>query len=149
MSMRVLSLSIAALLVGALAIAEDAKKEFAVKCLVAGKPDAKEDKNAEYKGAKVYFCCDNCKGKFNEDKAKFAIPANIQLVSTKQFTQVKCPISGAKVAADQSSEVAGVKVSFCCENCKGKVDAAEGDAKKELVFKDAAFDKAFEIAKKK
>lgn len=147
--MRVLTLSIAALLVGALAVAEDAKEKFAAKCLVAGKPDAKEDKNAEYKGAKVYFCCDNCKGKFNEDKAKFAIPANIQLVSTKQFSQTKCPISGAKIDETKTAEVAGVKVAFCCEKCQGKVAAAKEDEQKELVFKDAAFDKAFEIAKKK
>jgi YHS domain-containing protein len=149
MSIRVLTLSIAALLVGAFAIAEDAKEKFAAKCLVAGKPDAKEDKNAEYKGAKVYFCCDNCKGKFNEDKAKFAVAANMQLVSTKQFTQTKCPLSGAKIDPDKTVEVAGVKVAFCCEKCQGKVAEAKDDAQKELVFKDAPFDKAFEIAKKK
>jgi YHS domain-containing protein len=148
MSIRVLTLSLAALMVGALAIAQEVKKEFAVKCLVAGKPDAKEDKNAEYKGAKVYFCCDNCKGKFNEDKAKFAVPANIQLVTTKQFKQTKCPLSGAKLDETKTVEVAGVKVAFCCEKCQGKVAEAKDDAQKELVFKDAAFDKAFEIAKK-
>uniref|UniRef100_A0A7C2JWE7 YHS domain-containing protein n=1 Tax=Schlesneria paludicola TaxID=360056 RepID=A0A7C2JWE7_9PLAN len=144
---RVLSLSVAALMVTAFVVAAEAEK-FSAKCLVAGKPDAKEDKNAEYKGAKVFFCCDNCKAKFTGEPAKFAVAANHQLVVTKQFKQTKCPISGAKINPDESTEVAGVKVSFCCENCKGKVASAKGDEQKELVFKDAAFDKAFEIVKK-
>jgi YHS domain-containing protein len=145
---RVLSLSIAALMVTAFAVAADAEKKFDLKCLVAGKPDAKEDKNAEYKGAKVFFCCDNCKGKFTAEPAKFAVAANHQLAVSKQFKQTKCPLSGAKLNPDENVEVAGVKVGFCCENCKGKVAAAKGDEQKELVFKDAAFDKAFEIVKK-
>jgi len=149
MSVRVLGLSAVVLLVGALVVAEEAKKdEFNVKCLVAGTA-AKQDKTAEYKGAKVYFCCDNCKGKFTADAKKFAIPANAQLVSTKQAKQVKCPLSGQAVDAEKTVEVAGVKVAFCCENCQGKVAAAKGDEQKALVFADTPFDKAFEVAKAK
>lgn len=147
MSISRLSACLAALLVTTLALAAEAEK-FSAKCVVAGKPDAKEDKFAEYKGGKVYFCCDNCKGKFAEGPEKFAIPANLQLVSTKQFTQTKCPLSGGKLDASKTVEVAGVKVAFCCENCQGKVAAASDDEKKELVFKDAAFAKGFELAKK-
>ena len=147
MSISRLSACLAALLVTTLALAAEAEK-FSAKCVVAVKPDAKEDKFAEYKGGKVYFCCDNCKGKFAEGPEKFAIPANLQLVSTKQFTQTKCPLSGGKLDASKTVEVAGVKVAFCCENCQGKVAAASDDEKKELVFKNAAFDKAFEMAKK-
>lgn len=147
MSISRLSACLAALLVTTLALAAEAEK-FSAKCVVAGKPDAKEDKFAEYKGGKVYFCCDNCKGKFAEGPEKFAIPANLQLVSTKQFTQTKCPLSGGKLDDSKTVEVAGVKVAFCCEKCQGKVAAASDDEKKELVFKNAAFDKAFEMAKK-
>jgi YHS domain-containing protein len=149
MSVRVFGVSAVALLVGALVVAEEAKKEeFSVKCLVAGTA-AKQDKTADYKGAKVYFCCDNCKGKFTADAKKFAIPANAQLASTKQAKQVKCPLSGQPIDAEKTVEVSGVKVAFCCENCQGKVADAKGDAQKELVFADAAFDKAFEVPKKK
>ncbi|MBI1346170.1 hypothetical protein GC163_07755 [bacterium] len=147
MSVHRLGLCVAALLVTTFAIAAEAEK-FTAKCVVAGKPDAKPDKFAEYKGGKVYFCCDNCKGKFAEGPEKFAIPANMQLVTTKQFTQVKCPLSGGKIDPTKTVEVAGVKVAFCCENCQGKVAEAGDDEKKELVFKDAAFDKGFELAKK-
>jgi len=141
-------LSAVALLVSAFVVAEEAKKdEFNAKCVVAGKA-AKMDTTADYKGAKVYFCCDDCKGAFAADTKKYATAANAQLVSTKQAKQVKCPLSGEKINPDKTVEVAGVKVGFCCENCQGKVAKAEGDAQKELVFADAAFAKGFEIPKK-
>lgn len=147
MSLRVFSLSMGCLLVGALVVAQETKK-VELKCLVAGAPAAKMDKFAEYKGGKVYFCCDDCKGKFTKETAKFAVAANAQLVQSGQTKQAKCPISGAPVDAEKSVEVAGAKVLFCCENCQGKV-AGEKDAakQKELVFSDAAFAKAFEVKK--
>jgi YHS domain-containing protein len=147
MSIRMLSWCAAAVLISGFVVAAEAEK-FSAKCLVAGKPDAKEDKFAEYKGAKVYFCCDNCKGKFTEAPAKIAVAANHQLASTKQFKQTKCPLSGGKLDDSKTVEVGGVKVAFCCENCQGKVAKTEGDAQKELVFGDKAFEKAFEIVKK-
>ena len=125
------------------------EKKFSAKCLVAGKPDAKEDKFSEYKGGKVYFCCDNCKGKFDKDPAAFAVKANAQLISTGQAKQVKCPIAGKPVAEDKTVEVSGIKVGFCCDGCKGKVAEATGDAQAALVFSDDAFKKGFEVPKKK
>jgi YHS domain-containing protein len=137
-----------AVLVGAFVVAEEAKKdEFVAKCVVAGVA-VKADKNADYKGVKVNFCCDNCKAKFAAEPAKYQVAANIQIVGTKQFKQEKCPLSGGKLNPDTAIDVAGVKVAFCCENCQGKVAAAKGDAQKELVFKDEPFTKAFVIAKK-
>jgi YHS domain-containing protein len=148
MSMRVLGMAAAALLVGVMVVAEDAKKdEFIAKCVVAGTP-VKPDKTADYKGGKVQFCCDNCKGKFAADPAAYQVAANIQLAGTKQAKQTKCPLSGQKTDPEKTVEVAGVKVAFCCGNCQGKVADAKGDAQKELVFKNEAFDKAFEVSKK-
>lgn len=131
----------------ALAAETDKKDEFVPKCVVAETP-VKPDKTAEYKGGKVQFCCDNCKGKFAADPGKYQVAANHQLAGTKQFKQVKCPLSGQPTQADKVVEVAGVKVAFCCENCQGKVAEAKGDAQKELVFKNEAFDKAFELVKR-
>ncbi len=147
MSFRLLSLCAAAVLVSSFVVAAEAEK-FSAKCLVAGKPDAKEDKFAEYKGAKVYFCCDNCKAKFTGDPAKFEVAANHQLVTTKQFHQTKCPLSGGKLDASKTVEVGGVKVAFCCEKCQGKVAGSSEAEQKELVFGKAGFEKAFELAKK-
>ncbi|HET6422514.1 MAG TPA: YHS domain-containing protein [Planctomycetaceae bacterium] len=145
---RALCLSAAALMMCAFAVAEDAAKAPEPKCPVAGTP-IKADKFTEYKGGKVNFCCDNCKGKFTADPAKYAVAANLQLAQTGQAKQEKCPISGAALDATKTTEVAGVKVTFCCEKCQGKV-AGEKDAakQKELVFSDTAFDKAFKVTKK-
>ncbi len=120
-----------------------------VKCLLNPKAAAKADKAVDYKGGKVYFCCGGCAGKFSADKEKFSTKANHQLVATGQFKQEKCPMSGGKVNAEQTAKVGGVKVSFCCGNCKGKVEKAESlDEKAALVFSEKAFKKAFVKVKK-
>ncbi len=113
------------------------------KCIVAGKP-AKVEAAADYRGGKVYLCCKNCVATFDKDSTKFATLANHQLVTTGQFEQTGCPISGGDVDAEQVCEVGGVKVAMCCEKCKAKVDAAETEEEKiELVFADAAFERSF------
>lgn len=150
MSTRLLGLAVLVAFAAGFAVkAADEAKKFSAKCLVAGKPDAKEDKFSEYKGAKVYFCCDKCKGNFDKDPTAFATKANAQLAQTGQAKQVKCPISGQPCKEDETTTVAGVKVAFCCGNCKGKVNDAKGDEQLDLVFSDAAFKKGFEIPKKK
>lgn len=116
------------------------------KCPVSGKPAVKEHA-VDYKGAKAYFCCPNCPKAFSADTAKFASKANAQLVLTKQATQEKCPLSGGKLNPDTGVKVGDVTVTFCCNNCKGKVEKAEGDAQRDLVFSDAAFEKGFKVAK--
>ena len=119
-----------------------------VKCPLMPKRDVKEDKSADFLDAKVYFCCGNCVKKFSADPEKFAVKANHQLALTKQFTQKACPISGSKIDEDQTLEMGGLKVGFCCGNCKKKVvDAKDDDAKTELVFGVDAFKKAFEKKK--
>ena len=120
-----------------------------IKCVVAPKA-ASADKSADYKDAKVYFCCGNCAGKFAKDAKKFAVKANHQLVATKQYVQKACPFSGGDLNADTAIKVAGAKVAFCCNNCKGKAEGAKDDAAKmKLVFNDKSFEKGFELAKKK
>ena len=63
----------ALLLAGLAAYAAEEKAAFKATCPVSGKP-ALEDKTAEYKGAKVYFCCENCPTAFAKDTSKFAAP---------------------------------------------------------------------------
>lgn len=147
MMIRKLSVMLCAVFaIGLAAFAADDKKEFKATCPVSGQP-AKQDKTADYKGGKVYFCCGDCPKAFEKDTAKFATKANAQLAATGQATQVKCPLSGAKLNPDATAEVSGVKVTFCCNMCKGKVNDAKGDEKIDLVFKDSAFAKGFEVKK--
>ena len=66
--------------------AADAIKLEGVKCPLAGKP-AKAGTEVDYKGGKVFFCCDNCPMKFDKDTKAFATKANAQLVQTEQAKQ--------------------------------------------------------------
>ena len=129
---------------------EAAKKVTTVKCPVAGKEIKIADaKTVSYKKANVYVCCGKCKAAMEKDSKKFATKANHQLIQTKQAKQVKCPLSGGSVNAEQNVKVAGVKVGFCCGKCKAKVAGAEGDAQLELVFSEDAFKKGYEVKEKK
>lgn len=127
---------------------KEAKDAYKIVCPVSGQPGAK-DHAVKYKGGEVYFCCDNCPKAFEKEPAKFAVKANAQLVGTKQAKGVKCPLTGKPINKEMIVEVDGIKVGLCCGGCKGKVEKAEGAAKSELVFSDAAFKKGFEIGGKK
>ena len=119
-----------------------------VKCVMNPKGAAKATSSAEYNGGTVYFCCDNCKGKFTKEPKKFAAAANAQLVATKQAKQVNCPLMGKPAKDDITVKVAGVEVKLCCAGCKKKVAGKEGAEQVELVFSPKAFKKGFEMAKK-
>lgn len=125
-------------------VGED-KKEFKATCPVAKTKAAKEDKSAEYRGAKVYFCCGGCPEAFAKDTKKFAARANMQLVQTGQAKEVKCPFSGGDLNPDTKVKIGDAEVAFCCNNCKGKAEKATGEDQIELVYGDKAFDKGFKV----
>jgi len=134
--------------VASLVVAEEAKTEIKAKCVVAKDKDAKADKSVEYRGGKVYFCCGGCPDAFKKDKAKYSTRANMQLVTTGQAKQKKCPLSGGELNAETKIKVGEAEVAFCCNNCKGKVEKATGDDQLALVFSDKSFDKAeFKVEK--
>lgn len=143
----IVALSLVAVVSATLVAAEVVKLE-GITCLFADKP-AKADKSVDYKEGKVYFCCDNCPKEFAKDPAKHAAKANKQLVASGQYVQKGCPFSGGKLKDGTAVKVAGLDVSFCCDDCKAKVVKTADADKVELVFNDKAFDKGFEVAKKK
>ena len=112
-----------------------------IKCIVAPRA-ASAEKSAEYKDGNVYFCCGNCAGKFAEAPEKFTTKANMQLVATHQYEQKACPFSGGDLNPDTKIKVGDAEVSFCCKNCKGKVEAADEAEQLTMVFSDKAFEKA-------
>lgn len=128
------------------ACAAAAKKECNATCPISGKPINKSVA-VDYKGGKVFLCCPGCTGAFKKNTAKYAAKANLQLVATGQAKQAKCPLSGNGCNPDTATDVAGVKVCFCCGGCKGKVAKTSGDEQIELVFGDKAFAKGFQVAK--
>jgi YHS domain-containing protein len=140
-------LSLSAVIVASLcfclaANADDSK----LTCPVSGKP-ASKDHAAKYKEGQVYFCCDNCPKAFEANTKKFATKANIQLVTSGQYKQVKCPLTGNKLNPEATVMVAETSVSFCCADCKGKVEAAKDKKQIQMVFSDKAFAKGFEKSK--
>ena len=145
MKARMIVFSAAALLACATVYAADVKLE-GIKCPVSGKA-AKAASSVDYKGGKVYFCCDQCPDAFKNETTKFAAKANMQLVATGQANEVKCPITGNDLNPATAIDVSGVKVAFCCNNCKVKVSKAEGDEQVNLVFGEEAFKKGFEVKK--
>lgn len=149
MRQMISSLCAIALVAGATVWAADetAPKLDKVQCVVA-KKQADPERSVEYKEGKVYFCCAGCAGKFTKDVEKFAKKANMQLVATKQYEQKKCPLSGGDLNPETALKVGDAKVAFCCNNCKGKVDAADEEQQLVMVFSEEAFKKAG-FAKKK
>ena len=141
------ALGLAALLVATVMAEDKEVKLDGIKCPVSGK--AATENSVDYKGGKVYFCCDNCPKAFAKDPAKNAVAANMQLVSTKQAKQEKCPLTGNELNADTKIKVGEAEVAFCCNNCKGKVEKATGDDQLALVYADKAFDKGFKVEKAK
>ena len=122
------------------------KPEFKATCPVSGAA-AKQSSAIDYKGGKLYFCCDGCPEAFKKDPAKFAAKANQQLVATGQAKQEKCPLTGGKLNSETVTEIAGTKVCFCCNGCKGKVTKASTDEQVKMVFGDEAFAKGFKVGK--
>jgi YHS domain-containing protein/N-acetylneuraminic acid mutarotase len=81
--------------------------------------DLKASKTVDYKGVKIYFCCDQCIGKFNRDPAAYLdakiIPglAGMELPK-RDIEQVYCPVlKDRKVSSkDPSTTYKGVKIYF-------------------------------------
>ena len=144
--MKARSLFTAVASVAVLAVTLYAAEEIkldGIKCVMNPKAAAKAGKSVDYKGGKVFFCCDNCpKGfakKLEAGDKLVAAKGNAQLVSTGQAKQEKCVFTGGPLKTKLT--VAGATVQFCCNNCKGKAEKLEGDAQILAAFGDAAFKK--------
>ena len=117
--------TLAAITVAVAVAAEKADKpKDCGKCPLSGGP-AKESISVDYKGKKVYFCCNGCPGNFDKKNPEHVAKANHQLLVSGQMLQTGCPFSGGKINPDAVVEFEGVKVGFCCGNCKKKFEKAE------------------------
>jgi YHS domain-containing protein len=122
--------------------AAEEQKEFKATCPVSGGPA--DEKNAvEYRGKKVYFCCENCPKAFKKEPKKFKNRVLLQLLETGQMVQVGCPLSGGPTDDATAVEVGTTKVAFCCEKCQAKFQEAQDEKKLEVLF--ASLDKGFTL----
>ena len=140
-----------AILTASLYAAEKIKLE-GIKCAQNLKGAAKDvdGSSRDHRGGQVFFCCANCPKAF--DKAIAAkdpladAKANSQLVATAQAKQAKCVFTGGPLKTQLT--VAGAKVQFCCNNCKGKAEKLEGNDQLVALFGDKAFKKGGFVDKK-
>jgi len=146
-SLRMMGLVIlvASMVCSAALVSAAPKEPKDAKCPVSGK-GCNPEKATDFAGGKVYFCCDKCAGAFKGDSAKFAAKASQQMVSTGQLTQKCCPLSGGETKPETKLAVGDAEVTFCCNNCKGKVEKASDEEKVKLVF--GGDKNAFEAVKK-
>ncbi len=100
----------------------------------------------DYRGGKLYFCCQSCVKKFKAHEAKYAAGANLQLVVTGQAQQVACPITGKTIDPQHALKVGGVTVKFCCGVCEKKVAKAGAEEQIKMVF-GTGFNKGFAVKK--
>jgi len=104
------------------------------KCPVSGK-DVNKEKTSEYEGQLIGFCCDDCKGKFDKEPAKYIgkvkefkkKKAEVEEIRFDDPINKKCPITGKDIVAGRTSEYKKQTIGFCCKDC---VDKFEGDPEK-------------------
>ncbi|MEX0741724.1 MAG: hypothetical protein WD079_02935, partial [Phycisphaeraceae bacterium] len=97
-----------------------------VVCPMSGRavnPDATSKHGDEVVG----FCCNNCKGNFDENPSEHISKVVRLTVNTK------CPMSGRALDPAQTVTYKGRTIGFCCGDCKGnfEADPAEHIAKVE------------------
>jgi YHS domain-containing protein len=81
--------------------------------------DPKKSATVDYKGVKIYLCCDTCVAKFKRDPAAYLDPKFVPALAGKELpkrdiAQVYCPVlKDRKVSSkDPSTTYKGVKVYF-------------------------------------
>ncbi len=111
--------SLAVVLLTVSAPADDPKAQKFCPVMTTDEIDPKASKAVNYKGVKIYLCCDQCVGKFNRDPAAYLdaklIPGLAGLELPKRdIAQVFCPVlKDRKVSSkDPSTTYKGVKVYF-------------------------------------
>lgn len=86
-----------------------------VTCPVSGEPvDTKVFTGTGNK--KVYFCCKDCKAKYEKDPTRFAA----KLADSYSY-QTKCPVAGETIDPTVFTDLpTGQRVFFCCAGCDKK-----------------------------
>ena len=96
-------------------------KTKVVKCPVSGKVIAKDAMNikSEYKGKTYYFCCEDCKAKFDKDPEKYVKAHKCKTVYT-------CPMEKCDYKSDKPGKCPKCGMELKKKACTCKVHKHEG-----------------------
>lgn len=75
-----------------------------------------KDLYADHEGKRVYFCCQSCVGKFEEDPAKYIKTLEDDGITVAHL-QTTCPVMGGKINKDHYVDYNDKRVYFCCPGC--------------------------------
>lgn len=97
---------------------DDKHKGNQTKCPVMGNP-VNMDSYTDYKGYRIFFCCDGCKDSFAENPDSYIEKMKaegVELMKLKE--QSVCPVSGKELASKEVfADYEGKRIYFCCPNC--------------------------------
>ena len=122
-----------------------AKSLRAARCPVTGEKVSSEAV-IDYRGGLLYFCSPECIEKFRADRDQYEARANAQLVSTGQFEQTQCPLTGEEFTARHKMRVCGVSVCFSSAECLKQLKRASADERRRWCS--GGFLKGFDVKKR-
>jgi YHS domain-containing protein len=89
-------------------------------CPVSGKAiDKTSSPHLDWQGQRIYFCCNDCPGKFRADPEAYFAKAAAEGVVFENV-QTTCPVSGEKLGEMGKAahvDYKGRRVMFCCGAC--------------------------------
>lgn len=92
------------------------RERVQVTCPLSGEPVDKKV-SFEHDGQAVYFCCEDCKGKYAADPGKYA-----GKLEASYTYQTHCPVMGKKIDPASFMETAGgQRIYSCCDGCGEKL----------------------------
>ena len=121
-------------------------------CPVSGEKIKGSKIKAEYKKGSISFCTETCKVDFTKNSKKYATLGNYQLVSTGQYVQTNCPVTGRKLKKKSKNpkivNINNNEVELCCGGCMKKTSKMAETEKFDFLFSDKALKKGFKVASK-
>ncbi|MEM8667963.1 MAG: hypothetical protein AAGG48_10630 [Planctomycetota bacterium] len=93
-----------------------------------------------YKNARLYFSSKSAVEAYLKTPATYEAYANHQVIATKQYEQLACPLSGEEPDEDSVTvKIAGVDVQLLCEECAKELAKDTRKEQIEMLFDEEGF----------
>ena len=146
---KLISNILSAFLLVTVTIASDDKDTI---CPISGGMIKGSTVKAKYKDGNISFCSESCKVNFSKNTKKYSALGNYQLVSTGQYVQTNCPVTGRKLKKKSKKpkivQINKQDVELCCGGCMKKASKMADAEKFEFLFSDESLKKGYKLASK-